>query len=41
MEVEIVLKKIVRGNIVAFSVLVKKGNIIKGFILPVFELKKD
>jgi hypothetical protein len=41
MEAEIILNKIIRGNIIALSVLVKKDDKIKGFIVPVFKIDRD
>jgi len=38
METEIILKRIIRRDTIAISVLVKKDNIIKGFIIPIFKI---
>jgi len=38
METEIIIKRIIRKDTIAISVLVKKDNIIKGFIIPIFKI---
>jgi hypothetical protein len=38
METEIIFKRIIRKDTIAISVLVKKDNIIKGFIMPIFKI---
>ncbi|MEM0480804.1 MAG: hypothetical protein QXQ14_01285 [Candidatus Aenigmatarchaeota archaeon] len=35
METEIIVKKIRRGKVIAYSVLARKGSVIKGYIKPV------